>query len=76
MKPNITIKDTLKIQILNNLRHSLKTCLTIINDLIPKNTKLDKDQTIFKTVMEKNTLMKANQKALANFAAIKSHARL
>ncbi len=76
MKPNIMIKDTVKIQMLNNLRPSLKTCLTIINDPIPKNTKLAKDQTIFKTVKEKNTLMKADQKASANFAAIKSHARL
>ena len=66
----ITIEDALKFQILNNLWPSFRTYLTIVNDCIGRDAKLDDDETIFKAIQEEKTWMKANQKAFANIAVI------
>lgn len=55
IEQNITIKDALKIWILNNLKSIFKTYLIIVNNQMQKNRKLEKVKVIFKTIEEKET---------------------
>lgn len=74
-KQNITIKDALKIQILNNLSPIFKTYLTIVNNWMQKNEKLEKDEVLFKIIEKEETWIKAKYKISANFASSKSNAK-
>ena len=71
----ITIKDALKISMLNNLWPVFKTDLTVINDRIRKNKKLKEDDVLFKAFEEKETRIKAEYKASANCASTESNAK-
>ena len=51
----ITIGDSLKIWMLNNLRLAFKTYFTIVNDRIGKDANPDDDKTILKAVQEEKT---------------------
>ena len=71
----ITIEDALKIRMLNNLGPAFKTYLTVVNDRMRTDEKLEDNETLFKAIEEEETRMKAEQKASANFAAAKSRSR-
>lgn len=71
----ITIEDALKIRMLNNLGPSFKTYLTVVNNRMRTDEKLEDDEVLFKAIEEEETRMKAEQKATANFAAAKSKTR-
>ena len=68
----ITIEDALKIRMLNNLGPAFKTYLTVVNDRMRTNERLEDNETLFKAIEEEETRMKAEQKASANFAKSKS----
>ena len=70
---NITIEDVLKIRMLNNLGPAFKTYLTVINDQMRKDEKLEEDEILFKAIEEEETRIVTKQKASANFATTKSH---
>ena len=70
---SITIEDALKIRMLNNLSSAFKTYLTVVNDWIRKDKKLEEDETLFKAIEEEKTRIVAKQKASANFVTTKSH---
>ncbi len=72
---NNRIEDALKVQMLNNLRPRFKTYLTIVQNRIHKDIKLDDNKTIFEAVNEEQTWTKADQKCFANFTTIKSYAK-
>ena len=71
----IIIEDALKIRMLNNLGPSFKTYLTVVNNCMQTDEKLEDDKVLFKAIKEEETCMKAEQKAIANFAAAKSKTR-
>ena len=52
---NITIKDALKIWMLNNLGLAFKTYLTVVNDRMQKDEKLEEDEVLFKAIEEEET---------------------
>ena len=60
---------------LNNFDPSFKTYLTVVNDQMQTNKKLEDDEILFKAIKEEETRMKAEQKASANFASAKSQSR-
>lgn len=60
---------------LNNLGLLFKTYLTVVNDRMQIDKKLEDDEILFKAIEEKETRMKAEQKASANFASAKSQSR-
>ena len=60
---------------LNNLGPAFITYLTIINNQIPKDEKLEKDKVLFKAIEEEETCIKVEHKVSANFALIKSNAK-
>lgn len=68
----ITIEDALKIRMLNNLGLAFKTYLTVVNDRMRTDKKLEDDEVLFKAIEEEKTRMKVEQKASANFASTKS----
>lgn len=70
---NITIKDALKIWILNNLGPIFKIYLTVINNQMQKNRKLEENKVLFKAIEEEKTQIVTKQKTNANFVTIKSH---
>ena len=70
---NITIEDALKIRMLNNLGPAFKTYLTVVNDRMRKDEKLEEDEILFKAIEEEETRIVTEQKAIANFATTKSH---
>lgn len=72
---NISIKDKLKIQMLNNFELAFKTYLTIVNDWMWKDEKLEKDKVLFKAIEKEKTCIKAKYKAFANFVVIKSNVK-
>ena len=72
---NITIEDALKIRMLNNLGPAFKTYLTVVNDRMRKDEKLEEDEVLFKAIEEEETRIKAEHKASANFASTKSNAK-
>ncbi len=72
---NITIKDALKIWILNNLGPISKTYLTIIKNQIQKDENLQEDKILFKAIEEKETHIKVEHKAFANFILTKPNAK-
>ena len=72
---SITIKDALKIPMLNNLGPVFKTYLTIVNDQMQKDEKLEENEVLFKAIEEEKTRIKAKHKASANFASTKSNAK-
>ncbi len=61
---------------LENLGSLFKTYLTIINDCLCKNAKLDNYEPIFKAVEKEKTQIKADQKTSANFTDVKCHTKL
>lgn len=70
---SITIEDALKIRMLNNLGPAFKTYLTVVNDRMRKDKKLEEDEALFKAIEEEETRIVTEQKASANFATTKSH---
>lgn len=52
---NIFFKDVLKIRMFNNLGPEFKTYLTVVNDRMQKDKKLEKDKVLFKAIEEKET---------------------
>ncbi len=72
---NITIEDTLKIRMLNNLGPIFKTYLIVVNDRMRKDEKLKKDEILFKAIEEEKTCIKAKHKAFANFLLTKSNVK-
>lgn len=68
----ITIEDALKIRMLNNLGPAFKTYLTVVNDQMRTDEKLEDDEVLFKAIEDEKTRMKVGQKASANFASTKS----
>ena len=72
---SITIEDALKIRMLNNLGHAFKTYLTVVNDRMRKDEKLEEDEVFFKAIEEEETRIKAEHKTSANFASTKSNAK-
>lgn len=74
-KQNITIKDALKIWILNNLGSVFITYLTIINNQMQKDKKLEEDKVLFKAIDKEKTCIKTKHKASANFVLTKLNAK-
>ena len=72
---SITIEDALKIRMLNNLGPAFKTYLTVVNDQIRKEKKLEAGDILFKAIEEEETRIKADHRASANFASTKSNAK-
>ena len=72
-KQSITIEDTLKIWMLNNLGPAFKTYLTVVNNWMQKDKKFEEDEALFKAIKKKETQIITEQKPIANFATIKSH---
>lgn len=72
LEQKITIEDALKIRMLNNLGPAFKTYLTVVNDRMRTDEKLEDDEILFKAIEEEETRMKADQKASANFASTRS----
>lgn len=71
---NIAIEDALKIRKLNNLGLAFKTYLTVFNDRMRKDEKLEEGEIFFKAIEEEEeTLIVTEQKACDNFATTKSH---
>lgn len=75
IEQKITIKDALKIRMLNNLGPSFKTYLTVVNDRMRTKETLDDDETLFKAIEEEETRMKAEQKAFEKFASAKDQSK-
>lgn len=73
MEQSITIEDALKIRMLNNLGPAFKTYLTVVNDWMRKDKKLEENEALFKAIEEEETRIVTEQKASANFASTKSH---
>ena len=59
----------------NNLGPEFKTYLTVVNDRMQKDKKLEKDKVLFKAIEEKETWIKAKRKACANFISTNSNAK-
>ncbi len=74
-RQSITIKNVLKIRMLNNLGSAFKTYLTVVIDLMRKDKKLRKDNVLFKAIKEEETRIKADHKAFANFVSTMSNAK-
>ncbi len=74
-KQSITIEDALKIRILNNFRPAFKKYLTVVNDQMRKEEKLEDDDVLFKAIDEEETHIKADNKTSANFGSTKSNAK-
>ena len=74
-KQNITIDDAFKFRMLNNLGFAFKTYLTVVNNQMQKDEKLEEDKVLFKAIEEEETRIKAKYKASADFALIKSNAK-
>ncbi len=74
-KHRITIEGTLKIRMLNNLVPAFKTYLTVVNDRIRNNKKLEEDDDLFKAIEDEETPIKADHRASVNFASTKSNAK-
>ncbi len=72
---SITIEDALKIRMLNNLGPAFKTYLTVVNDQIWKDKKLEEDNVLFEAIEEEETCIKADHKLSANFVSTKSSAK-
>ncbi len=72
---SITIEDALKIRMLNNLGPAFKTYLTVVNDRMRKDKKLEEDDVLFKVIEEEETRIKADHRTSANFASTKSNAK-
>ena len=73
MEQSITIEDALKIRMLNNLGPAFKTYLTIVNDQMRKNKKLEEDKTLFTAIEEEEIRIVTEEKASANFATTRSN---
>lgn len=71
----IIIKNALKIWMFNNLGLVFKIYLTIINNQIQKNKKLEENEVLFKAIEEEETCIKTKHKASANFTSTKSNAK-
>lgn len=65
----------LKIWILNNLELVFKNYLTIVNNWIQKDEKLENDKVLFKAIKKAETWIKAEYKVFANFAITKLNAK-
>ena len=72
---SITIEDALKMWILNNLGPAFKIYLTVVNNRMQKDEQLEEDRVLFKVIMEKETRIKVESKASANFATKKSYSK-
>ena len=72
---SITIADTPKIRMLNNLSLGFKTYLIVVNDRMQKDEQLEKDENLFKDIEKEKTCIKTESKAFANFATIKSNSK-
>lgn len=70
---SITIEDALKIWMLNNLGPAFKTYLTVVNDWMRKDEKLEEDEVLFKAIEEEETRIRVKYKASINFALTKSN---
>ena len=71
----ITINNSLKIQMLNNLWPPFKTYLIVVNDQIRKDEKLDEDNVLFKAIEEEETNIKTDYRASADFVSTKLNAK-
>lgn len=60
---------------LNNLGPAFKTYLTVINNRMQTDQKLEKNKVLFKAIKEEDSHIKAKYKAFTNFAIIKSNAK-
>ncbi len=60
---------------LNNFCPAFKTDLTVINNWIRKDKKLEVDDILFKVIKEEETYIKVDHTASANFASTKSNAK-
>lgn len=60
---------------LHNLRSVFKTKLTMINNQMQKNKKLEKNKVLFKAIEEKETRIKVEHKAFSNFITKKLNAK-
>ncbi len=60
---------------LNNLGPVFKTYLTVVNDRIRRDKKLEEDGVIFRAIEEEETRIKADHRASANFTSTKSNAK-
>ena len=72
---SITIEDAFKIRMLNNFGPAFKTYLTVNNDCIRKDKKLEEDNVLFKAIEEEETPIKADNKTSINSASTKSNAK-
>ena len=59
----------------NNLELAFKTYLTVINDGMRKDKKLEEDEVLFKAIEEQETRINADHRDSANFASMKSNAK-
>lgn len=66
------LRTPCKSKCLTTSRPTFKNYLTVVNDRIQKDEKLEDDEILFKAIEEEETQMKAEQKASANFASAKS----
>lgn len=60
---------------LNNYGPAFKIHLTIIKNRMQKNGNLEKVEVLYKAIEKKELWIKADHKALANFAVTKSNAK-
>ncbi len=65
----------MKIRILNHLGPAFKTYLTVVNDQMRKDKKLEKDDILFKAIEEEETRIKADHRGSAKFASTKSNVK-
>ena len=72
---SIMIENIFKIWIFNNLGPAFKIYLTIINNQMQKDKKLEKDEVLFKIIEEEETCIKAKHKDFANFVLTKSNTK-
>lgn len=61
-KQNITIKDALKIWMLSSFSPAFKIYLTIVNNWIQKDKKLEKDKVLFKAIEKEKVILRTNIK--------------
>ncbi len=75
-KLSSTIKEVLKIEMMNNLESLFKTNMMVVNDQIRKHEKWKEDNVLFKANEEEETYIKADHRASANFGSRKSNGKL
>lgn len=73
IEQSIIIEDAWNIWILNKLGPAFKTHLTIVNDWMQKDKKLEEEEGLFKAIKKEKSRIITEQKANNNFTLTKTH---